>query len=635
MNFPTTKVTQLFHGIAGSCKIERNCTATMTVSILPDGSVKADAILTHYGHHKELQHTRVTKRKRQEIAAKLKQGVSRERIIDDIRESVSGKLGRHHLMARRDIANIEQAYGLRDVQRHANDQQSVLAWIEEWKQTEENPILYYKLQGQEAEEGFDLSKDDFFIVIQSRIQRQMFQKFASKGVCCDSTHGTNAYDFSLTTILVIDEFGQGLPAGWCLSSHEDFTTMTIFFKEIKKNCGLVNSKFFMSDMAPQFYNAWVAVMGDPRPAKLLCTWHVDKAWKEELRRKIGDMTVEAEVYKMLRIVLQQTQEAMFKDCLDGLLQRLKTGSKCAEFYAYFSKEWVHRKEQWAYCYRCGLQINTNMFVEAFHRVFKRLYLKGKVNKRVDNCLVNLMKYSRDMGFDRLIKMTKGKLTYRAHMISERHVQSLHLPLEFSIHSFLCTCPDSLIMSTICKHIHLVKRSAAQDGTDEFLNDKDQSSDNDGQQQEIEHILASIRSRPDDITSLKTRVKGTILQIMEEVDQCTSSSALKQLDKQMTAAASLLASLKSDKEQEVIPLKANENAPANKNMETQPRFYSTKKRCRKAKVRLTCPTYEEQQAFLKDIDENRGKNTNLRIAEGKCHSVHMDTFHTLLNIVDGF
>lgn len=57
-----------------------------------------------------------------------------------------------------------------------------------------------------------------------------------------------------------------------------------------------------------------------------------------------------------------------------------------------------------------------MYAEAFHRVFKRLYLKGKVNKRVDNCFVNLMKYSRDAAFDRLIKMTKGKLTYRLGVI---------------------------------------------------------------------------------------------------------------------------------------------------------------------------------------------------------------------------
>ena len=138
---PPKNVIQMFYDIAGSCKIERNCTATMTVTIFPDKSVKADAILTHYGHQKELQHIRISKRKRQEVAAKLKQGVSKDKILDDVRERVSRNLGRHHLMARKDLANIERPFGLRDVQRHSNDQQSVLAWIEEWKQAEDNPIL--------------------------------------------------------------------------------------------------------------------------------------------------------------------------------------------------------------------------------------------------------------------------------------------------------------------------------------------------------------------------------------------------------------------------------------------------------------------------------------------------------------
>ena len=132
----------------------------------------------------------------------------RERILDDIRESLSQELARHYLIPRRDIANIKQACGLEDVQGHQNDQHSVLAWIE--------------------------------------------------------------------------EFGQGIPAGWCLSSHEDFNTMTILFKKIKKKCGLLKSRFFMSDMVPQFFNTWIAVMGNARPAKNQCTWHVEQAWREEL-----------------------------------------------------------------------------------------------------------------------------------------------------------------------------------------------------------------------------------------------------------------------------------------------------------------------------------------------------------------
>ena len=70
-----------------------------------------------------------------------------------------------------------------------------------------------------------------------------------------------------------------------------------------------------------------------------------------------------------------------------------------------------------------------MYAGAFHRVFKRNYLRGKVNKHVDACLVNLVKYAHDMGFDRLIKITKGKLTYHMSMICEWHKQSLLLPVE--------------------------------------------------------------------------------------------------------------------------------------------------------------------------------------------------------------
>ena len=49
-------------------------------------------------------------------------------------------------------------------------------------------------------------------------------------------------------------------------------------------------------------------------------------------------------------------------------------------------------------------INTNMYVEAFHRVLKYVYMKGKVNKRLDNGV--LLKLARDKGFDRLMRKVK-------------------------------------------------------------------------------------------------------------------------------------------------------------------------------------------------------------------------------------
>ena len=60
------------------------------------------------------------------------------------------------------------------------------------------------------------------------------------------------------------------------------------------------------------------------------------------------------------------------------------------------------------CYRKEATVNTNMYVEAFHRVLKYIYFKGKVNKRLDNCIEILLKLARDKGFERIAKIGKGK-----------------------------------------------------------------------------------------------------------------------------------------------------------------------------------------------------------------------------------
>jgi len=51
-----------------------------------------------------------------------------------------------------------------------------------------------------------------------------------------------------------------------------------------------------------------------------------------------------------------------------------TKKKVAE---YFEKYYKCRPTQWASCYCINSEINTNMFVESFHHVFKYRFLKGK------------------------------------------------------------------------------------------------------------------------------------------------------------------------------------------------------------------------------------------------------------------
>ena len=57
-----------------------------------------------------------------------------------------------------------------------------------------------------------------------------------------------------------------------------------------------------------------------------------------------------------------------------------------------------------------------MYVEAFHCVLKYIYMKGKVNNRLDKCIFVLRKLARDKGFERLVKIEKGKNTERICII---------------------------------------------------------------------------------------------------------------------------------------------------------------------------------------------------------------------------
>ncbi|KAJ8914302.1 hypothetical protein NQ315_011287 [Exocentrus adspersus] len=52
-------------------------------------------------------------------------------------------------------------------------------------------------------------------------QQLMLEKFGCNTIAVDSTHGLNQYDFELTTVLVIDEYGEGFPAACMFSNRKD------------------------------------------------------------------------------------------------------------------------------------------------------------------------------------------------------------------------------------------------------------------------------------------------------------------------------------------------------------------------------------------------------------------------------
>lgn len=478
----------------GSSKCGNYCTAGIVLEkVEEDGGYSAKTCLTHYGHSLQMAHIFLPSKDREFVASKLMQGIPVNGVLDQIRDSVTEEYQRVHLLTRKDILNIEQSFGLRSsIERHSNDNLSIKIWAEEQKSIYNSSLIVFKAVG---EEGYGLKTEDFALGLMNTAQSEMLVKCGHNGiVCMDATHGTNPLDYKLITILVVDEAHQGYPVAFFYSNKEDEMALTVFLRAVKEKTGIIIPTAFMSDDASQYYKAWETVMG-AGSKKLLCSWHVDRAWRGKIKGISSEK--QAATYKALKVLQCETNTEDFHKMLLEFLG----DPQLADFGLYFEKYYASRPQQWAYCFRLGVGINTNMHLESFHKIIKHVYMGGLKARRLDRSVGVLLKIARDKQFERLIKVEKNVFSTRQKDLDDRHKKSLVLQLEnvresfnrwlissstdcctvyqvsqnklsedhskdcklictpcgTCCHAFFCSCIDSSVKGHMCKHIHLVCR----------------------------------------------------------------------------------------------------------------------------------------------------------------------------------
>ena len=472
---------------------------------------------------------------------------------------------------------------------------------------EDNPVILYKPQGTESsEETAGLAVSDFVLALQTTTQRRFMAEFGNNRiVCLDSTHGTNQYDFNLVTVLVVDDFGEGNPVGFLVCNRENELALTLFFQAIKTHLpsGMeYSASHVMTDNAAQYYNAWVAVFGTS--VKLLCTWHVDRAWRKAVKAHISSPDDQVEVYHMLRALLQELNEDDFWQCLNSFIQFLQPLSPS---FAAYMQAYGERASEWAYCFRRGTLANTNMYVESFHNVLKSAYMERRSNRRIDSLLNILLKVARDKAYERLIKVAKRKNGKKVQDIAKRHVLVVNtLPQETAggwmipsqsvkdrtyfvaaatdtcscllncchcgccPHMYQCSCVDFAVHSTVCKHVHTVHtlredRSAVMPVSASAALDA-QSMDID------EGEAASEVSDNKSCESVRRLLISLCQQITTDASTCQDKDALQGSVKHAKAA---IATLRAVTRNTPKSMPVARKVPANKKMETQRRFHSTK------------------------------------------------------------
>ena len=114
----------------------------------------------------------------------------------------------------------------------------------------------------------------------------------------------------------------------------------------------------MSDDAEQYYKGWVSVFQN-KPKKLLCIWHVDRAWCQKLNT-IDVFTIRAEVFSKLCMFRNENCEKKFQELLSEIQNDFQETNVLQKFSEYFETYYVKRCEQWALCFRKGSFIGTNI-----------------------------------------------------------------------------------------------------------------------------------------------------------------------------------------------------------------------------------------------------------------------------------
>lgn len=113
----------------------------------------------------------------------------------------------------RDIENVRKKLAMA-TQLDENDALAVDKIVEHMRGLEgcetDDYILYY-----------DRSPKEFQLAISSPFQRLMMQTFGRKLMFMDAVWGTNRPGYAMLTLLVQDDFGNGVPVAFCISDTED------------------------------------------------------------------------------------------------------------------------------------------------------------------------------------------------------------------------------------------------------------------------------------------------------------------------------------------------------------------------------------------------------------------------------
>lgn len=501
--------------LKGRVKVGHHCIAKMNMWTDSEGKVNVKYFPTH-SHvctSADFVHHPVSEETNKFINDRLSIGVSPTKVLKDVQRKEIPKTFSVNQIKDCKAAVLtkkrirERARKLRERRRfHRDEAKALYLMVTQMAEEEDNILLYkpyrhgVKIGPREIDKLPD-SKELFMLGIQTERQAQLMAEHGHKITIVDETHSTNHHKYQLLTVMVVDDNRRGWPVAHLISSKSDAETLQYFFKALKdkRRDGVPRTKIetVITDCALAFINAmeWGFV---EKLRHLLCKWHILKAFKKNLRLHVPKDMVEPMMTE-LRVMVNAKEESLFLQLFDGFIKKYESSSLTAKFIKYFKAEYEkkHPPHKWAMCYRNfpHANVNTTGHVESFHHRLKKVYLRRKVNRRLDDLFNYLLELEWDDHLTRIQEATLG-LSFQPQVILARHKRGVAIEDDFiaevedntwdvksssgndkyhivryretcdfqhcyakcvelacsglCAHIYSCSCPDN---HPLCKHIH--------------------------------------------------------------------------------------------------------------------------------------------------------------------------------------
>ena len=407
----------------GTSKIDGCCTAFIKLEI-SNGNYQVEYCKSHYGHPAEIKHLNLDDHTIARILELGRAKVDQREIYRQIRTDFRDrKIRASNLISMDQIRYHLKKIGC-DLTSDDFKNLELLFKKESQLSPQEQFVRAYKPRNQMSDEFPNLNREQFFMVLMNQFQIKMVQKFnvqIERTATMDATHGLNNKKVLLITIVIVDEFGNGVPIAFCLSERENEQTITAFLQCVRRLAGQINAEFFMSDDADAYFNSWKVAMGDA--TKILCSWHVFKNWKQNVRAMVKSTDKQEQLLKMMVSIRDEQLFEVASSRLERLIVELEKKSSTKEFGKYL-KYYTKRLDQWLYCRRRALIPNTNMHIENLHRLIKVIFLSCKRIQKISRCVEILREIIEQKMIDRLVKTTKRKNDKSTRRIFEEHQKAV-------------------------------------------------------------------------------------------------------------------------------------------------------------------------------------------------------------------